>query len=315
MPNRVGFVMVNTMFKKYLPIVSILVLAACGTRTPGMDLPDGYTVPLDRSSWVVTTKVFSDEVLAGEAVNVQCELLGVQDGVGASALELVARFSPNLEVESEENRIFSVTPTAVGEYLVFCATADGAVTDSVGDSFTVVPAEPVAVETQLETTSAIAGVPVAVDCQMFDAYGNETTIDVREFKIATDAILENHQGIGSHYVLHGTLAGTYPVQCELNSGVVDVTPEQLTVLPGIPAQSETVITADVVSPTEVVGVLYLFRFLRKPPRRYPIRRHGRSIHRGGRILRWFGHGRYGFQCDGYGAVLGALHDPRIHRWR
>ena len=242
------------MFKKYLPIVSILVLAACGTRSPGMDLPDGYTVPLDRSSWIVTTEVLNPDVQAGETVNIQCELLGVQDGVGASVLELVARVSPSLEVEAQENGVFSVTPTAVGEYLVFCGTADSAVTDIVGSSFTVEAAEPVAVETQLETTSAIAGVPVAVDCQMFDAYGNETTIDVREFKIATDALLENNQGIASHYVLRGTLVGTYPVQCELDSGVVDVTPEQLTVLAGIPAQSETVITADVVSPTEVVGV-------------------------------------------------------------
>ena len=183
-----------------------------------------------------------------------------------------------------------MTPTAVGEYLV-CATADGAVTDSVGDSFTVVQAEPVAVETQLETTSAIASVPVAVDCQMFDAYGNETTIDVREFKIATDAILENHQGIGSHYVLHGTLAGTYPVQCELNSGVVDVTPEQLTVLPGIPAQSETVITADVVSPTEVVGVSCTYSDFTETPSKI-FNPASRSFHPRRRAR--FGHGRYGF---------------------
>lgn len=242
------------MFNRYLPILSILVLAACGTRSPGMDLPDGYTVPLDRSSWVVRTTVSNPQVQAGDEVQVQCELLGVQDGVGASALELTARVSPAAEVQSAPNDRFTTSPTTVGDYIVFCATADGAVTDISGDKFSVEPGEPVAVETQLETTSAVAGVAVAVDCQMFDAYGNETTLDVRDIQIATDPIVEQHQGIASQYVLRGTLVGTYPVACELANGVVDVTPEQLTVLPGVPAQSQTTITADVVSPTEVVGV-------------------------------------------------------------
>ena len=228
-------------------------VAACGTRSPGMDLPDGYTVPLDRSSWAVTTQVLNPELRAGEILGVQCELLGVQDGVGASALELTVRVSPVVDVVSEEDGLFSFKPGTVGDYLVFCGTLDGAVTDIVGDSFSVSAGEPVAVETQLESLSAVAGVGVAVDCQMFDAYGNEAHIDVREFQIETDPILELHQGIASHYVVHGTLVGTYPVACELNNGVVDVTPEQFTVLPGIPAQSQTTVTAHVVSPTEVVG--------------------------------------------------------------
>lgn len=242
------------MNKQFLPILSLILLAGCGTRNPGMDFGPEPGEGIDRSNWLLDTTLSTDSLVAGDDLMVTCTLTGDAAEVVVDQLDILkVRSEPSTEITSLGEGRFSASPTTAGRTQFYCETTDNEILDPIGEPVYVVPGGPVAVETVLESPSAVAGVPVGVDCVFYDAWGNPIDQAPASAQVETDDILEQYRGINSLYILHGTLVGTYPVACNLGDELVDVTPEQLTITPGVPAQSETVVSATVINPTETVS--------------------------------------------------------------
>jgi hypothetical protein len=226
--------------------------AACGLRSPGTvtsgSAPDVGPAAQDQRR--VETLARPLEVVAGETVRITCVV--TREGEHLPSEPTAVTVTPSTIGVVADAVAWTMAPTVAGSYLVQCKTADDAVVDGRGVHVEVLPAPTVAVETVLSTPSAEAGVPVDVTCEAYDTFGNlveEAPAPV----LLVDAGLLVDPPSGAGFKVRGTIAGDYGVACEID-GVVDATPEELTVVPGIPASSETTVDLTSIGPADIVNV-------------------------------------------------------------
>ena len=182
------------MNKQFLPILGLILLAGCGTRNPGMDFGPEPGEGIDRSNWLLDTTLSAETLIAGEALMVTCTLTGDAAEVLVDQFEILkVRSEPSTEVTSLGDGRFSASPTAAGRTQFYCETSDREVLDPIGAPVDVVPGGPVAVETVLETPSAVAGVPVGVDCVFYDGWGNPIDQAPASAQVSSQRIVDDVQ--------------------------------------------------------------------------------------------------------------------------
>jgi hypothetical protein len=231
--------------------IGLVATLGCSPRDPGrgVDNGDGQdALPPDRLA--IETFASPLEVVAGDVVTVGCVVrLGSEHlSDELTGVRVVPAAGP---VAANDRGGFNFSPTTAGTYRVRCYTEDGSVEDESGVSIDVLPASPARVETELESTVAAAGAPVAVTCDLFDTYGNRLPVEPGG-GLDADAELLIDSPLGASYVVRGTVTGDYAVTCRHGS-LVDPTPAVLTVVAGMPGASEVVVEAAAVQPEQWVN--------------------------------------------------------------
>lgn len=128
-------------------------------------------------------------------------------------------------------------------------------TDGSGDTGPEFPPAPFAVNTLLSTTSTTAGSTVVVNCQAIDESGEAISLppDTRRTVIAAPAASAEVTAGGTE--LRPLRTGTLQVACSLPTlGLVDDSPAQLEVLPGLPYTMIATLDQDAIEAGEFVQV-------------------------------------------------------------
>ncbi|MFC1610157.1 hypothetical protein ACFL6C_04315 [Myxococcota bacterium] len=228
---------------------ALLGSGGCGSREPGTtgEGKSNPTGPDDRS---IETFVAPLEVAAGQRVEATCVVRRGERHVPDAAVEI--EVSPDAgEIVAADGR-FVFTPTEVGTYAIHCLTGDGNVRDSRGVHVTVLPAAPASVDTSLSPTLAAAGAPVEVSCAIRDAFENLVE-EARATGVEASLEIVVDPPLGAGFIVRGTTTGDFQVACRIDE-IVDVTPETLTIVPGIPGRTETTVDVTEIGPNEVVTV-------------------------------------------------------------
>jgi hypothetical protein len=181
-------------------------------------------------------------VVAGDAVAVRCV-------VRADSVHLADVGTAFSVVPQAEQTAGTFVPTEARVHVVKCRTADGTVADDRGIRVDVAPAQVARIDTILDPEIAEAGEPVRVQCAAYDAFGNVAAVPTAATRLSVAEALIVQPPNSEVHVLRGTTAGDYEVACQLG-GVTDPDPAWLTVVPGIPAQSETSLEPEAIFPGE-----------------------------------------------------------------
>ncbi len=232
-------------------LVVFVCLVGCDVRSPGAvnskfgggegtDAPPGLAVE------AFATPL---ELVAGGTTAVSCVVRRSGSLVTGATTELELAPSPSALNETEAG--YTARFNRAGLYTLRCTTAGGAV-KSPDLHVNVVPGTLVGIDTAVAPASARAGAPVAVTCTATDIYGNAPP-ETRPTAIETDPEIIVDPITQAIATVRGTSMGTYDVACRKDN-LVDAVPAALTVTPGLPARSETSVTATDVAPTQTVSV-------------------------------------------------------------
>lgn len=189
-----------------------------------------------RPGLVVETFVAKTTLVAGDRVNARCEVL---DHLGQPALdkdgnELTA--STELVISYQDQDAFGrdtedqVIATRAGQATVRCAAPSLGLLDRDPELLEIIAGPPVRVITELDKETAIAGETVGVTCLAFDAFDNEVTgfaqsVALSPFGAGTTVTSDS---------VTATIVGEYEATC-IVMGAADVVPDDLVVLPALPA--------------------------------------------------------------------------------
>ena len=250
------------MFLRFSFVLAMVVsLVACGTNrgSPGTDStadePTGSTV-VNLDGVVVETFLASGQIRAGETAQVTCIVSRDREQLTDIPVKVVVPpAAPSVTVSGVSG---TFTPTVMGEYHVQCMTAGLEVSDPIGATLTVLPADIIRIETSVSDNTLVSGVAAAVSCVAHDEFDNEI-IDVAALENgnllnldhAVELIIE--PPLGLDFVVRGTLVGDYDVACRFGD-VVDPTPEVISVRAGLPAFSHTTLSETDAFPTDPVQV-------------------------------------------------------------
>ena len=181
----------------------------------------------------IETRASALEVRAGDEVTVACDLFDA-DG---ELLALEAFIAP-------EDLDILVTPTdvlgwkarfvyearSVGTASVNCAADGLGLVDESPEVVTVLPGSPHTVVTRVSARSTVAGEPVGVTCEVFDAFGN--VVPDASTKITTSPQGDGVTAEADQLTI--TRADIYTVGCQVDGAVVQDT-QELEVTPALPA--------------------------------------------------------------------------------
>ncbi len=235
--------------------VAIGIGSGCGSRTPGVtnnnggDSDAGGTEAPTPVALSIETFAIPLELVAGDEVTAACVVS--QDRDYLAGIETVVAVSPEAGALTTGTTSVTFTPTEVGSYVVHCETADGLTVDEKGVTIEVLAGPPASVETMISDNVAEAGASVSADCEVFDAFGN--LIDEEDYEQTTGLFLPDELWpdplSGPGFTVRGTTAGDYEVACTYGE-LIDETPEPLTIVPGIPAFTDTIVLPTYLAPTE-----------------------------------------------------------------
>lgn len=238
---------------------SLFLALGCGARTPERangDSGDSDTGLYGRGPITVETFVVPLQSIAGEEVTVACVVSRGRDHLANVATE--ATVNPSAGPLTAGDTTVTFAPTTAGTYIVRCQTADGIAADHKGVEIEVAPAAPAATETFLSDHIAEAGAPVEAACDIYDAYGN--LIDEEDYQRAPGLSVSDSLRLdppsGPGFTVRGTLAGDWEVACTYGE-IIDATGEALTIVPGIPGYTETIVDPSHLLPTQVGAVTCL----------------------------------------------------------
>lgn len=189
-----------------------------------------------RPGMEVHTRVAKTRVMAGERVDVRCDLLDtygdpVLDDEGnplSSSVDFTITYQhgDSFVFDGEGNAIAARAGSAVAR----CAAPSLGLVDPEPPQIEIVPGPPARVITQLASSTTHAGVPVGATCLAFDAFDNPVT----EF---THSLALSPSGAGTQVgasTVTADAAGEYEVSCVV-MGAAEVEPALLLVLPALPA--------------------------------------------------------------------------------
>jgi len=203
-------------------IVLVTLVAACGDN--------------DHPSLYVETKVASNQLAAGDPVGTKCSIV---DAKGDPALDQKGNpltDETDLYVSYEAPDSFATDANGetiaarAGTATVRCAAPSLALVDQTPEQVTIVAGPPVRVITHLASPTTPAGQADGVTCLAFDAFDNPVTSFVQSLALSPS-------GAGTTATttdVTATLAGQYVVSCVV-MGAADVEPDDLEVLPALPA--------------------------------------------------------------------------------
>lgn len=236
-------------------------LVACGaTRTSPGSVPSEeqptHVPSVNLDGVVVETFLLAPVIAAGESAQVTC--IVSRDREQLADVPVLVEVTPVAGPVTVSGVSASFTPTQVGTFNVRCMTAGREISDPVGATLQVVPDVIVRIDTTLSENVLRAGVAGAVGCIAHDQFDNEI-VDIQALEDghllnldhAVEIIIE--PPLGLNFILRGTLAGDFQVACRFGD-VVDATPENITILPGLPTNSWTTVDILEALPTDPVQV-------------------------------------------------------------
>lgn len=205
--------------KRKLTVIAVLALAACAED------PGGTIHRVDDPTITdVTTVLSGDEIVAGAAVSVECianKSDGATEKLEGAGISVTVTPSEGVELTGPQ-----IVGRAAGRYEVACVVADYEVTPA---SLVVIPSDAVRVVATLSATTAQAGFPVDVTCELEDTEGNRTaTTDAQVRASPSRSVTVQSQRLFAENV------GTYEVECRL--GMLDRVTAELAVVPADPAR-------------------------------------------------------------------------------
>jgi hypothetical protein len=184
----------------------------------------------------VHTRVAKTRVMAGERVDVRCDLL---DGDGEPVLDeqgnpLASSVDFTITFQHTSSFVFDDEGNAIaaraGQALVRCAAPRMGLTDLAPPELEILPGSPARVITQLASSTTYAGAPVSATCLAFDAFDNP--VPELTYTLAASPTGPGVQ-VGTGTVT-ADAAGEYEVSCVV-MGAAHVEPARLLVLPALPA--------------------------------------------------------------------------------
>jgi hypothetical protein len=190
----------------------------------------------DHPGIFVETRVASNTLAAGDRVDARCSVV---DDKGNPALDVKGHpydESTDFVVSYEDMSSFAtdsdgmIVAAKVGTAAVRCSAPSLALTDKDPEVITIVAGPPVRAITRLDTPTTLAGQPDGVTCLVFDAFDNPVTTFTQTLSLSP-------QGAGTTTTamdVTATIAGEYTVACVI-MGAADVQPDDLVVLPALPA--------------------------------------------------------------------------------
>ncbi len=234
-----------------LVLAAVGLCSACDYAAPGGTTSGGQLYPKGASADGRTIETFVTPyvIQAGAVATIECVVAKGGEHLAGAAVEIA--------IEPDDTGLYvtagqaAFRPTRSGVYQIRCATADGAVRDETSVPLTVQPGPPVELDTVLDLELAPAGMRVAVACPLLDAYGN--AVVGAATGLETNGPLTVEPDPLGDYFVRGSLAGEFDLACE-KDGEIDGTPAVLTVIPGPPGGSQTVVDRTTAGPTEVVSV-------------------------------------------------------------
>ncbi len=245
------------MTHKRLPwvlLTGVLGLCACNYRAVGSSskgTDDGDVISdsgIDQRT--IETLISPLEMTAGGTASVRCVVK--REGQHLTDVAVSLDVSAPTATLAQTGDMFSAKLEEQGAYIFKCRTQDSAVRDEVGVTVQVKPGPAAMVDTVLPVDLAQAGAPVVVECPLYDAYGNEL-FEGEATGVDAVGFIDIQPSTEKHFFARGSVSGTFSLACRLNE-FVDATPEELTIIPGIPGDTQTAVTQDNVGPEETVGV-------------------------------------------------------------
>lgn len=183
--------------------------------------------PFDVIAYAVETRVGERRTPAGLEVRVTCQVL---DQVGEPIVdaEAIAEVHPDTGFERTDTGLVG---HIARDYEIVCAASRLGLRDPTPAVWTVVPDAPARVVTRLDAEDIDAGGSVDVECEAFDAFGNDTGHDAFGMRIEPPPPAVRQQGM----TLTFDSAGAFEVNCTL-PGVEEAPPVPLEVRAGSPAE-------------------------------------------------------------------------------
>lgn len=201
-----------------------------GTDEPDMMMSPDLQEPPRAVELVVSAT--PQQLRAGESVVLGCQAV---DQYGAPFGILgEPDFTFSIVPEDALGRLDAATFQAqrVGQAQVTCLSESLGLLDRTPETITITHGAPHTVVTRLPSRQTVAGQPVAVSCEVYDAFGN----------VVSDAmatIQTSPSGDGTVADAQGNLtvirAGIYTVSCQVD-GATETRGAELEVLPGLPAK-------------------------------------------------------------------------------
>ncbi|MCK5690644.1 hypothetical protein KAI87_15295, partial [Myxococcota bacterium] len=216
-----------------------------GSVGGGEDLPDEGLELFD-----VTTQVQVNEIQAGASLSVSCLASRNSEPDPSLAVELIVE--PSAASQSSSSAIFELSFDVATRYQIRCSLSDYERSDPEGVWVTVLPGEITRVETTVDVLIAHAGAPVAVDCELLDAYGNINSDDKPGPLVVTDGI-SSERSIHADFMARGTAPGLYDLTCTYGE-LQDSTPASIEIIAGSPGRSETSVDSSAISPLQSAAV-------------------------------------------------------------
>lgn len=176
------------------------------------------------------TILSTEEAVAGEQVEVQCVVTGLNDLQVVTTVEIVPQ--EGAEVDNHVLRC-----TKAGEYAVACVLPDMEIKDETPAKLAVTPGPAARSVAHVEPGTVKAGEEAHVTCEVTDAYGNVVHgaiahVDpVEGLTVANDKVMS-------------IIPGHYSVTCSVESADVEKVGDELVVVPGDPARVVLTVTPD-----------------------------------------------------------------------
>ena len=149
---------------KYIMVVAMGLLLACGGGKSGNGLPEG---------WTVDTQVDHGSVKAGSTVKVTCILMDKKGNQVQTKDQFIIVVMPPKGVDQPEISDSKFTPTKTGEYKIACGIDDRQ--DDSPAIVKVVPSGPVKTVATVKPQKVKAGEEATVTCGAYDKYDNPVT--------------------------------------------------------------------------------------------------------------------------------------------
>jgi hypothetical protein len=184
----------------------------------------------------VETRVAGSTFAAGDPVGARCSIV---DDHGEPVLDKTGNpltDSTELSISYEPPDVFATTADGqtvaakVGMAAVRCSAPELALVDATPAEVEIIPGPPVRAVTHLDRPTTLAGEADGVTCLVFDAFANPVTDFIQTLSMSPT-------GAGtttSPTAVTATLVGNYSVSCVIK-GAADVQPDDLVVLPALPA--------------------------------------------------------------------------------
>ncbi len=225
---------------------------ACNLSGPGVVADfDGFTASIPIDDRRIETFAAPLVVAAGETVTASCVVWRRDRHLDQvpTTIEIAPNPGP---IEQIGNGTFKFRPSRAGAYRLECADSVARTQDLRGVKVTVVPGTPEAVETIVDNSVVPAGMPLTIDCDIYDGFNN-LVVDLEATGVVADPSMLCAPPLGGRFVVRGTVVGDFAVACQFGS-VMDITPESVSVIVGPPGGSDTVVDVSTTLPNEAVRV-------------------------------------------------------------